>query len=210
MSIKNQGTMIIISSPSGAGKTTLTKLLSERLNFHISISHTTRKPRENEIEAKDYFFLSEKEFQEMVIKDRFIEYAKVFDNFYGTSKDQVIEKLESGKNVIFDIDWQGAKQIREKKLKFNLLTFFVLPPSKEELIKRLSNREKENSSIIQRRMRDFDNDVKHWIDYDCVVVNDDKEECFNEINKNINSFNNGAKLDNKKEYILEHIEKLTN
>ena len=90
------------------------------------------------------------------------------------------------------------------------MTFFVLPPSKEELIKRLSNREKENSSIIQRRMRDFDNDVKHWIDYDCVVVNDDKEECFNEINKNINSFNNGARLDNKKEYILEHIEKLTN
>ena len=202
--------MIIISSPSGAGKTTLTKLLSERLNFYISISHTTRKPRENEIEAKDYFFLNEKEFQEMVIKDRFIEYAKVFDNFYGTSKDQVIEKLQNGKNVIFDIDWQGTKQIREKKLNFKLLTFFVLPPSKEELIKRLSNREKKNSSIIQRRMRDFDNDVKHWIDYDCVVVNDDKEECFNEINKNINSFNNGARLDNKKEYILEHIEKLTN
>ena len=202
--------MIIISSPSGAGKTTLTKLLSERLNFYISISHTTRKPRENEIEAKDYFFLNEKEFQEMVIKDRFIEYAKVFDNFYGTSKDQVIEKLQNGKNVIFDIDWQGTKQIREKKLNFKLLTFFVLPPSKEELIKRLSNREKKNSSIIQRRMRDFDNDVKHWIDYDCVVVNDDKEECFNEINKNINSFNNGEKLDNKKEYIVEHIEKLTN
>ena len=131
MSSFKKGGMYILSSPSGAGKTTLVKKISKNKNFLISISHTTRLPRPNEKNGKDYFFTSKRNFKKLIKKGEFLEHAKVFDNYYGSSKKIVIEKLKRGKNIIFDIDWQGTRQIRNKKLNFDLLTIFVLPPSKK-------------------------------------------------------------------------------
>ena len=142
MSSQNDGIVVILSSPSGAGKTTLVKLISEKKNFNISVSHTTRKPRSNEIDGKDYYFVSDENFEILIKNNQFLEYAKVFNNFYGTSKKPVLELLNSGKNVIFDIDWQGTKLIKSQNIKYKIITFFVLPPSKEILFKRLSNRDK--------------------------------------------------------------------
>ena len=137
MSSNKDGIMVILSSPSGAGKTTLVKLLSKEKKYNISISHTTRKPRPNEIPNKDYFFVDEEKFKKLINNEEFLEYAKVFNHLYGTTRTPVIEKLEKGENVIFDIDWQGAQQIKSKKLKYKLITFFVLPPSKDILFQRL-------------------------------------------------------------------------
>ena len=187
MSSKEDGAMFVLSSPSGAGKTTLTKLLSENNNYLISVSHTTRKPRINEVEAKDYFFVNEDQFKSLVKNNEFLEYAKVFNNFYGTSKSPVINSLEKGRNVIFDIDWQGTQQIKERKLKYKLITFFVLPPSKKVLFERLSNRDMKNKLIVEDRMRQFNKDLFHWIDYDYVVINDNLENCYNEVNNLIKS-----------------------
>ena len=125
MPTNNDGTMIILSSPSGAGKTTLVSLLSKLNNFEVSISHTTRKPRPNEIPDKDYYFVSEQDFKRLIKNEEFLEYAKVFDNFYGTTRTPVIDKLNKGKNILFDIDWQGADQIKNKKLDYKLITFFI-------------------------------------------------------------------------------------
>ena len=181
MSIKKDGIMVILSSPSGAGKTTLVKLLSEQKKFQISISHTTRKPRINEIDGKDYYFVNHEYFQQSIKNLEFLEYAEVFKNFYGTKKDPVIKFLKDGKNVIFDIDWQGAQQIKNKKLKYKLITFFVLPPSKEILFQRLSNRDMKDKLIVEERMKEFEKDILHWEDYDYVVVNNKLDECYNEI-----------------------------
>ena len=179
--------MIVLSSPSGAGKTTLTKLLSKNNNYLISVSYTTRKPRINEVDAKDYYFVNEDKFKSLIKNNEFLEYAKVFNHLYGTSKSQVINNLEKGKNVIFDIDWQGAKQIKEKKLKYELITFFVLPPSKKVLFERLSNRDMRDKLIVEERMRQFNMDVLHWKDYNYVVINDNLENCYNEVNNLIKS-----------------------
>ena len=187
MSSKEDGAMFVLSSPSGAGKTTLTKLLSENNNYLISVSHTTRKPRINEVEAKDYFFVNEDQFKSLVKNNEFLEYAKVFNNFYGTSKSPVINSLEKGRNVIFDIDWQGTQQIKERKFKYKLITFFVLPPSKKVLFERLSNRDMKDKLIVEDRMRQFNKDLFHWIDYDYVVINDNLENCYNEVNNLIKS-----------------------
>ena len=138
---ENDGVMIILSSPSGAGKTTLVSLLSKLDNFEISISHTTRKPRANEIPNKNYYFVDEVEFKRLIKNQEFLEYAKVFNNFYGSTKTPVINNLNKGKNVLFDIDWQGAEQIKNKKLDYKLITFFILPPSKKVLFERLSSRD---------------------------------------------------------------------
>ena len=126
MSSTKDGTMIILSSPSGVGKTTLVKLLAETNNYQISISHTTRKPRQNETPGKDYFFTNEKDFKDIINRGEFLEYAKVFNNFYGTTLKPVQDKLDKGQNVIFDIDWQGTQQIKSKKLKYKLITFFFV------------------------------------------------------------------------------------
>ena len=139
MPSENDGVMIVLSSPSVAGKTTLVKMLSKIDNYEISISHTTRQPRPNEINNKDYYFVNEKEFKRLINNQEFLEYAKVFNNFYGTTRTPVIDRLNKGKNVLFDIDWQGADQIKNKKLDYKLVTFFILPPSKEVLFERLSN-----------------------------------------------------------------------
>ena len=133
--------MIILSSHSGAGKTTLVKLLSKNKNFYISVSHTTRTPRSNETDGVDYFFIDKEKFQTLIDKCEFLEFAKVFDNYYGTSKKPVIKNLSNGMNVLFDIDWQGSKQIKAQNINFNIFSFFVLPPSRKVLYERLSFRE---------------------------------------------------------------------
>ena len=209
MPTENDGVMIILSSPSGAGKTTLVSLLSKLENFEISISHTTRKPRTNEIPNKDYFFVSEEKFQRLINDEEFLEYAKVFNNFYGTTRTPVIDKLNKGKNVLFDIDWQGADQIKNKKLNYKLITFFILPPSKKVLFERLSNRDMKDKLIAEERMKQFGRDVLHWINYDYVVINENLDLCYSKIhNLILAEINNGSK-DYDPEYIRKHIEKLT-
>ena len=209
MSLKNDGIMVILSSPSGAGKTTLVKLLSKRKNYKISISHTTRKPRESEVPNKDYFFVEDTEFKRLIQNEEFLEYAKVFNHLYGTSRSPVISSLQEGKNVIFDIDWQGADQIKNKKLDYKLITFFLLPPSKEILFERLSNRDMKDKLIVEKRMKEFSRDVLHWINYDYVIINNELENCYNKIIQLIEAeISNGPK-DYDKDYIRRHVEKLT-
>jgi len=209
MSSKKDGIMLILSSPSGAGKTTLVNLLSKSGDFHISISHTTRKPRINEIQDKDYHFVDNNKFESLIKKDEFLEYAKVFNHFYGSTKTPVINNLKSGKNVVFDIDWQGAEQIKNKKLEYKLITFFVLPPSKKVLFNRLSNRDMKDKLIAEERMKVFDKDIQHWKNYDYVVINDNLQDCFNQICNLINSEIHNSSNDYDKELIQKHVNKLT-
>ena len=175
------GKMIILSSPSGAGKTTLVKKISKEKNYKISVSHTTRQPRDNEVNGVDYFFVKQSEFQTLIKKNAFLEYANVFENMYGSTKDQVFNNLEKGHNVLFDIDWQGAQQIKKQTLDFKLVTFFILPPSREILLQRLVARGETKNEIIEMRMKQFDTDVLHWNEYDYVVINEDLNKCYNEI-----------------------------
>jgi len=209
MSSNKDGIMLILSSPSGAGKTTLVKLLSKNKDFHISISHTTRKPRVNEIQDEDYHFINNDEFKDLIKKNEFLEYAEVFNHFYGTTKTPVINNLKNGKNVIFDIDWQGAEQIKSKKLQYRLITFFVLPPSKEVLFNRLSNRDMKDKLIAEERMKQFDKDILHWKNYDYVVINDNLQGCFNQICNLIESEINNSTNEYNKELVLKHVKKLT-
>ena len=209
MPTKEDGVMIILSSPSGAGKTTLVNLLSKLDNFIVSISHTTRQPRENEVQNKDYYFVNENEFKRLINNQEFLEYAKVFNYFYGTTRSPVINSLDKGKNVLFDIDWQGADQIKNKKLDYKLITFFILPPSKNVLFERLSNRDMKDKLIVDERMKQFGRDVLHWINYDYVVINDDLNNCYSKILKLIKAeISNGSK-DYDLEFIRKHVEKLT-
>ena len=210
MPSQNDGVMIILSSPSGAGKTTLVKKLSGIQNYEISVSHTTRHPRPNEIEDKDYFFVSEEEFKRLIKNEEFLEYAKVFNNFYGTTRTPVIDKLNKSKNVLFDIDWQGADQIKNKKLDYKLITFFILPPSKEILFERLSNRHTKDKAVAEERMKQFERDVLHWINYDYVVINDELEKCFFKIKNLIEAEISDGSKDYDANFIRKHIEKLTN
>ena len=197
------GKMIILSSPSGAGKTTLVKKISRRSNYKISVSHTTREPRSNEKNGEDYFFVSEKKFQSLIEEKAFLEYANVFKNLYGSTKNQVFKNLDSGFNVLFDIDWQGTQQIKSQILNYELISFFILPPSKEVLLQRLISRGESDKEIIKMRMEQFDKDVLHWKDYDFVVINEDLDKCYNEI---IGYLEN--KIDYNKNDIEEHIKKL--
>ncbi len=201
--------MVILSSPSGAGKTTLVKLLSERKGFVTSISHTTRTPRSNEVDGKDYYFVDSKKFEKMIKSKEFLEYAKVFKNFYGTTKLNIFKELKKGNNVIFDIDWQGTNQIISQKLKNKLLTFFILPPSREELFKRLSNRDMKDKLIAEERMKQFDKDVLHWKDYNYVIINNDLEICYKQISDYIDSEINQKDNIYDVNLIKDHIEKLT-
>ena len=209
MPIENDGIMIVLSSPSGAGKTTLVNLLSKLDNFEISISHTTRHPRPNEVPNKDYYFVEESEFKRLIGNDEFLEYAKVFNNLYGTTRTPVIDNLNKGKNVLFDIDWQGADQIKNKKLDYKLITFFILPPSKEVLFERLSNRDMKDKLIAEERMGQFSRDVLHWINYDYVVINQDLEKCYSKIYNLIQAEISNESKDYDVDYIRSHVEKLT-
>jgi guanylate kinase len=209
MPLEKNGVMIILSSPSGAGKTTLVKMLSEMDNFEVSISHTTRQPRINETINQDYFFVNEEEFKRLIKNEEFLEYAKVFNNFYGTTRTPVIDKLDKGRNVLFDIDWQGADQIKNKGLDYKLITFFILPPSKEELFERLSNRDMKDKLIADERMKQFERDVLHWINYDYVVINDNLDKCFSKIKNLIDAEISSGSKDYDLEYIRNHVSKLT-
>ncbi len=207
MSSFKKGGMYILSSPSGAGKTTLVKKISKNRNFLISISHTTRRPRPNEINGKDYYFTSKNKFLKLIKEKKFLEYAKVFDNFYGSSKKLIISKLDKGKNVIFDIDWQGTRKIKKKKLDYSLLTIFILPPSRKELINRLIKREKKNIVTVNKRMKEFKKDLLRWKDYDYVVINDDLTQCYKKIMKVIKS---KKKISFNKKFVSNHVKQLLN
>jgi len=203
------GVIVILSSPSGAGKTTLVKKISSRKNYKISISHTTRKPRLNEKDGRDYFFVNNNEFRKLIRNNKFLEYAKVFKNYYGSLKENVIKKLVKGENVIFDIDWQGTEQIKRKKLKYKIITIFILPPSKKELFERLLKRDQKDKKIAKERMKQFKYDVKHWKNYDFTVINDDVEKCYKLI---VNFINKQKKLKLKynKKSIKDHVDYLIN
>ena len=181
MTTEKKGMMFVLSSPSGTGKTTLTKKLAENnKNFAISISHTTRKPRPNEINGKDYYFVSKKEFKDLLKENNFFEYANIFDNWYATLKKPVLELLSRGKDVLFDIDWQGTKQLNKIK-NLSLVTFFILPPDLKVLKKRLLNRHEGHEQLVKKRMNKFNEEVSHWNEYNYVVVNDDLNKCYDNI-----------------------------
>ena len=181
MAVEKKGMMFVLSSPSGTGKTTLTKKLAENnINFVISISYTTRKPRPNEIDEKDYHFISREKFENLLKKNNFFEYANIFDNYYGTLKKSVLELLSQGKDVLFDIDWQGTKQLNKIK-NLSLVTFFILPPNLKVLKERLLNRHKGQEKLVEKRMNKFDEEISHWNEYNYVVVNDDLNKCYNKI-----------------------------
>ena len=175
--------MVILSSPSGAGKTTISKKIQQKYqNFKISVSHTTRKPRENEVEGIDYYFINENDFKNKVKNHEFYEYAKIFGNYYGTCKDTVLDLLKSKNAVLFDIDWQGTQQLSKFK-ELNLLKIFILPPSKKELKKRLIQRNQDKPDVVEERLKAYDTDSSHKKDYDFVVINDNLESCFKEVEK---------------------------
>tara|TARA_B100002049_G_C15948376_1_gene319366 strand:+ start:102 stop:734 length:633 start_codon:yes stop_codon:yes gene_type:complete len=181
MLIEKKGMMFVLSSPSGAGKTTLTKKIAENnSNFTISISYTTRKARPNEINGKDYHFVTTEKFNSLVKENNFFEYANIFDNYYGTHKKTVLELLSKGKDVLFDIDWQGTQQLK-KISDLSVVTIFILPPNIHVLKERLLNRHKGQEKLIQKRMNKFNEEVSHWNEYNYVVINDDLNKCYEKI-----------------------------
>jgi guanylate kinase len=183
LKVKKKGVLIVISSPSGAGKTTIAKkLTSKKSNIELSVSLTTRKPRAGEVDSIDYKFVSPNFFKQKIKQNAFLENAKVFDNFYGTLKKQIESKLNKGKNILLDIDWQGARQVK-KRLPNDTITIFILPPSLKELEKRLKKRER-SISFVKKRMSKAKQEIMHWTEYDYAVVNKDLNSCLNKI-KNI-------------------------
>ena len=180
MSGVGENIMVILSSPSGVGKTTLTKKIQQKYkSFKISVSHTTRSPRSNEIHGIDYFFISNKEFEELIEKKKFYEYAKIFENYYGTLKKNVDENIITN-DLIFDIDWQGTKQLSNYK-NLKLIKIFLITDNKNELKKRLINRNQNTEAEIDKRFKSFDEDIKHWNDYDYIIINKNLEVCFKQI-----------------------------
>jgi guanylate kinase len=178
--MSNNARLFVIAAPSGAGKTTLVKALVERNpELKFSISYTTRKQRMTEVEGRDYFFVNEPEFQSLKAKGELLESALVFDNYYGTSRSQVEEHLANGDDVILEIDWQGARQVRQTKP--GCVTIFVLPPSRDELERRLRNRKTDSDAIVERRLRDALSDMSHWQEFDYVIINDDLDSAVTEL-----------------------------
>ncbi|OUW74232.1 MAG: guanylate kinase [Pelagibacteraceae bacterium TMED216] len=186
--------LLILSSPSGAGKTSLSKKIQKEIkNFEISISHTTRKPRKDEINGKDYHFISKDDFSKKIKNNDFYEYAKIYDNYYGTSKDSVNTLLKQNKNIIFDIDWQGTQQlVKFSNLKF--LKIFLLPPNKSELEKRLISRNKDSNTSLLKRLKAYEEDKLHWKEYDIVLVNNDLEICYSQLKKIITNYSDKSQL----------------
>ena len=205
---KNNGMMFVLSSPSGVGKTTLTKKLSaNNENFVISISHTTRTPRPNEIDGKDYHFVEKTKFDSLIKSNGFFEHAKIFNNYYGTLKDPIKKLISEGKDVLFDIDWQGTQQLK-KIGELILVTFFILPPNIEVLKKRLLSRHGGEEKLITERMKKFNEELSHWNEYNYVVVNDDLEECYNKILSIILSEKKGIKDVQNLNEIKDRVKKL--
>ena len=183
MTSSNGSIMVILSSPSGAGKTTLTKKIQQKYqNFKISVSHTTRKPRSDEVDGIDYFFVNQKDFEKKISGNEFYEHARIFDNLYGTSKDSVNNLLKKKNDILFDIDWQGTQQLSKFK-ELNLIKIFLVPPDKIELEKRLIQRNQDKPDVIIERLKAYDNDIFHWSDYDYVIINDNLDNCFMQIEK---------------------------
>jgi guanylate kinase len=179
--LKKKGLMVIISSPSGAGKTTLTrKIISDMDDTVLSISVTTRKKRPNEEEGLHYYFINEDTFNQMVVDGNLLESANVFGYNYGTPRDRVLENIQAGKDVIFDIDWQGASQLREN-FKENILSIFILPPSAGELMSRLIKRDQDSLDVIKKRLNSAYDEIKHWNEYDYIIINDDLERSYNQL-----------------------------
>ena len=209
MAIDNKGMMFVLSSPSGAGKTTLTKKIAENnSDFEISISYTTRKSRPNEINGKDYNFISKEEFNNLVKGNSFFEYANIFDNYYGTLKKPVLELLSRSKHVLFDIDWQGTQQLKKNK-NLSLVTFFILPPNIKVLKQRLLNRHEGQEELIEKRMNKFNEEVSHWNEYNYVVINDDLNTCFDKILSIIISEKKGLNQKQDLSEIKKKIDELT-
>ena len=182
---EDENIIVILSSPSGVGKTTLTKKIQQKYNsFKISVSHTTRPARSNEVEGVDYHFINIKNFKKLINQEEFYEYAKIFGNYYGTLKKKIDEDIKKN-DILFDIDWQGTKQLSAYK-NLNLLKIFLITENKEELKKRLIKRNQNSNKEIDVRFKSFDEDVKHWIDYDYVVINKNLDTCFKQIIKIIN------------------------
>ena len=206
---EKKGMMFVLSSPSGAGKTTLAKKLAENNpEFSISISHTTRKPRPNEVNGKDYHFVSIDEFNSLMKKNNFFEYANIFDNYYGTLKETVIKLLSQGKDVLFDIDWQGTQQLK-KINNLSIVSIFILTPNIKILRDRLLKRHKGQEKLIEKRMNKFNEEVSHWNEYNYVVINDDLNTCYDKILNIIISEKKGKKLELNFNEIKEKIEELT-
>ena len=179
--------MLVLSSPSGAGKTTITKKIQQKLNtFKISVSHTTRKPRPNEVDGVDYNFVSTEAFEHLIETNKFYEYAKIYDNFYGTSKESV-NRLIKTNDVIFDIDWQGNKQLSDFK-DLNLLRIYITTKDKKALKERLMNRNQDSKIQVEKRLKSYEEDVKHWNEYDYIVINENLENCFKQIENIILNF----------------------
>ena len=177
------GFNIVLSSPSGAGKTTITKKISQKYpNIKISISHTTRKPRPNEIDGVDYHFVSKDKFESLIKENNFYEYAKIFDNFYGTSKKSVIKLHEENYDVVFDIDWQGTKKLSQFS-NLKLIKLYLITENKTELKKRLIKRNLDTKNEVEKRFKSFEEDIKHWNDYDYVIINKNLDTCFKQIEK---------------------------
>ena len=182
-----QNIMVILSSPSGVGKTTLTKKIQQKYqSFKISVSHTTRSPRSNEVDGVDYHFVSKKKFEELIKENRFYEYAKIFENYYGTLKKDVDETIIKN-DIIFDIDWQGTKQLSKFK-NLKLIKVYLITSSKEELKDRLIKRNQNTEKEINKRFTAFDEDIKHWKDYDFIIINKDLEVCFKQLENIILTF----------------------
>ena len=179
--IARRGLMLVLSSPSGAGKTTLSRRLLELdNNVTLSISVTTRKKRPSEMHGRDYDFIDRRQFDELVEKGELLEWAEVFDNYYGTPKKPVFDALAAGRDVLFDIDWQGTQQLRESA-RSDMASIFVLPPSIPELARRLHTRAEDDYETIHRRMAKVADELSHWSEYDYVVINDDLETAYSEV-----------------------------
>ena len=180
MQNEDKNLLVILSSPSGVGKTTLTKKIQQKYSsFKISVSHTTRPPRSNEVEGVDYFFISKDKFKEFIKENYFYEHAKIFENYYGTLKKNVDEILKNN-DLIFDIDWQGTKQL-SKFQNLNLIKIYLITENKEELKKRLIKRDQNSPDEIEKRFNSFEEDIKHWNDYDYVLINKNLDVCFKQI-----------------------------
>ena len=206
---KKNGMMFVLSSPSGAGKTTLTKkIANNNSNFKISISHTTRTPRPNEIDGKDYYFVNEEKFNSLIKSKSFLEHSRIFDNYYGTQKEPVLKFISEGKDVLFDIDWQGTQQLKSVK-DILLVTFFILPPNIEALKSRLLNRHEGQEKIIKKRMNKFNEEISHWNEYNYIVVNDDLNLCYEKILDKISSEKKGIKKNQDFSEIEKKVKELT-
>ena len=197
MTTSEDNIMVILSSPSGVGKTTITKKLQQKYNnFKISVSHTTRSPRSNEVDGVDYHFVSNEKFKKLINENKFYEYAKIYENYYGTLKENVDKTIKKN-DIIFDIDWQGTKKL-SKFDNLNLIKIYLITNNKNELKKRLLKRNQNTSIEIENRFNSFDEDVKHWNDYDFIIINKNLEICFKQIEEIINNFKNNFSILSRK------------